>query len=116
MTPDVQSLLDRFASLQRQHVEIEHEIAAVEDEILALSDTPRPRRARSTRAEVDEQVKLLLKTLQEAGEPLPPSELASRLDIAPMQISHRLRQAISLGFARKAGGGRYTVAAEVPVL
>lgn len=116
MTPDVQSLLDRFATLQRQHVEIEHEIASVEDEILALSGTPRPRRARSTRAEVDEQVKLVLRALQEAGEPLPPSELASRLGIEPAQISHRLRQAITLGFVQKMGGGRYTVAAEVPAL
>ncbi len=116
MTPDIQSLLDRFATLHRQYVALEHEIADVEEDILALSGTPRPRRARSTRAEVDEQVKLVLKALQEAGEPLPPSELASRLGIEPMQISHRLRQAVATGFVEKAGGGRYTVAAEVPVL
>lgn len=113
---DVQALLDKFASLHRQYAEIEHEIAAVEGEILALNGTPRPRRTRSTSAEVDEQVKLVIMALQEAGEPLPPSELASRLGIAPIQISHRVRHAVATGFVKKAGGGRYTVAAEVPTL
>lgn len=116
MMPDIQSLLDRFATLHRQHVEIEHEIATIEGEILALSGTPRPRRARSTSAEVDEQITTILKTLQEADEPLPPSEVAARIGAEPLQVGQRLRQAITLGFVQKMGGGRYTVAAEVPAL
>lgn len=116
MTPDLQSLLDRFAILHRQHVEIEHEIAAVESEICALSGTQRPRRARATPAEVDDQILTLIKVLQEAGEPLPPSEIAARLGAEPLQMGQRLRQAVALGFVQKVGNGRYAVAAEVPAL
>jgi hypothetical protein len=77
---ELQSLLDRFATLHRQHVEIEHEIAEVESAIFALSGSPRPRRQRPTPAEADELVKLMIMALQEAGEPLPPSEIAVRLE------------------------------------
>lgn len=113
---ELQSLLDRFATLHRQHVEIEHEISSIEAEIFALSGTQRPRRPRPTPAEADELVKLMIMALQEAGEPLPPSEIASRLGIEPTQVLYRLRQAVATGFIEKAGGGRYRVAAEVPTL
>lgn len=113
---ELQALLDKFATLHRQHVELEHEIAEVESEIFALNGTPRQRRQRATPAEVDELVKLMIMALQEAGEPLPPSEIAARLGIEPTQIAYRLRQAVATGFVEKAGGGRYRVAAEVPVL
>lgn len=114
--PELHSLLDRFATLHRQHVEIEHEISVVESEICALNGAQRPRRPRPTPAEVDDQVLTVIKTLQEANEPIPPSEIAARMGAAPIQAIQRLRQAVSLGFVQKVGGGRYTVATEVPAL
>lgn len=114
--PDLPSLLERFAVLHRQHVEIEHEIAAVESEIRALTGAQRPRRQRATPAEIDEQILSLLKALQEAPEPLPPSEIAARLGADPVQVSHRLRQAIGMGFVQKVGNGRYVAVGEIPAL
>lgn len=113
---ELQSLLDKFATLHRQHVELEHEIAAIEGEIFALSGTQRTRRPRPTPAEVDDQIMTMIKALQEAGEPLPPAEIAARLGAEPMQVAHRVRQAVAMGFVQKAGGGRYAVAVEVPTL
>lgn len=113
---ELHRLLDRFATLHRQHVEIEQEISAVESEICALNGSQRPRRPRPTPAEVDDQVLTVIRTLQEANEPIPPSEIAARMGAAPIQAIQRLRQAVSLGFVQKVGGGRYTVATEVPAL
>lgn len=113
---ELQTLMDRFATLHRRHVEIEHEIAEVESEIFTLNGTPRQRRQRATPAEADELVKLMIMALQEAGEPLPPAEIAARLGVEPTQIAHRLRQAVATGFVEKAGNGRYRVAPEVPTL
>lgn len=107
-------LLARLHDLHRQHAQTEVEIAAVESQILASAKPePKPRRKRSTHAEVVEVVRATVKVLRDANEPLPRREIASRLGIAPWAATYRLKKAMELTFVEKVGT-RYRAADTVP--
>ena len=113
--PSLPILLKKLEALHRQHVEVEHEIADVERQIVAAGKPERkPRAKRSTNAEVVEVVRATVKVLRDAGGPLPRREIASRLGISPWACSYRLGKAIEAKFVEKAGSGRYRVPNVVP--
>src|SRR4051794_31735428 len=97
--PSTPVLLKKLDALHRQRADMEHEIYAVERQILAAGKTERkPRAKRSTNAEVVEVVKATVKVLRDAGGALPRREIASRLGISPWAASYRLQQAIKAKF------------------
>jgi len=114
--PSLPSLLKRLEALHRQHVQIEHEIASVEREIVAFGKDPKPRRKRALGRDAIELVKPIVQALQSAGEPLPRREIAARLGIAPSAVYYRLQKALAAGFVEKCGGGRYRASGVVPAL
>jgi len=109
------TLLEKLTGLHRQHAQIEHQIAAIEREIVTAGK-PERRRKRKTISEVGDLAMDLLKVLQGADEPLPPREIASRLGIAPAALGYRLRQAVAARFVEKIGFGRYRISSAVPTL
>lgn len=116
---ELQSLLDKFATLHRRQVELQYEIAAVTGEIFALgktSDAPKKRRKRTATADIAELVKPIVKALQQAGEPLKCQELAMLLEQEPLVVAYRLRKGIAARFIEKAGDGRYRASSVIPVL
>lgn len=115
--PELHRLLDRFAALHRQHVEIEQQIADAKRDIIAASKAqPKSRAKRAPTPDTIETIRPLLKTLREAAQPLRRGQLATRLSIAPWAVAYRLKMAIAAKFVVKMPGGRYRVVAEVPVL
>ncbi len=110
----LQVLLKKFETIHRQHIQIEHELAEARREIVAAG--PKPRKKRTTSAEMIELIKPTIKVLRDAGEPLPRREIASRLGIAPVAADYRLRKAVAAGFVEKLSGGRYRVSIDVPAL
>jgi hypothetical protein len=111
---NLQALVNRLETLHRQHFTIEHEIAEVKREIVAAG--PKPRKKPTSSVEAIELIKPTVKVLQEAGEPLPRREIASRLGIASVAADYRLRKAVAAGFVEKLSGGRYRVSTDVPAL
>ena len=98
------ALLKKLEVLHRQHVQIEREIATIEREIVAAGKPePKPRRRRVAGPEAMALIRATVKTLQEAGEPLPPSEIAARLGIAPAAVAYQLKKALVAQFIEKAG-------------
>jgi DNA-binding MarR family transcriptional regulator len=72
-----------------------------------------PRAARLAGREHERE---LLRVMQAAGAPLPPREIASRLDTSPQTVSRWLAAAKRRGFVERVGGARYQVRKEVPPL
>jgi DNA-binding MarR family transcriptional regulator len=58
----------------------------------------------------------LLKMMQQAKEPLPPRELARRLESDPRTVSRWLAAAKRQGYVERVDGARYRVKQEVPPL
>ena len=113
----ISSLLLRLEALHRQRFLIDDHIDRLKREIIAAGKpAPKMRRKRAAGPEAVALVRATVKTLQEAGEPLPPSEIAARLGIEPAAVAYRLKKALAAKFVEKAGGGRYRAAAEIPAL
>ncbi len=58
----------------------------------------------------------MLRVMQAAGTPLPPREIAQRLDTLPKTVSRWLASAKRHGFVERVDGARYQVRKEVPPL
>lgn len=58
----------------------------------------------------------LLKVMQQACEPLPPREIAQRLESDPRTVSRWLAAAKRQGYVERVAGARYQVRKEVPPL
>ena len=112
--PSTPSLLKKLDALHRQRAEIEYQIVDTERQIVGAAKIDRPRKPRSTKAEVVEVVKATVKVLRDDGGALPRREIAARLGISPWAASYRLNQAIKMKFVEKAGGGRYRATNVVP--
>lgn len=111
------SLLLRLEALHRQRFLIDDQIDRLKSEIIAAGKPePKPRRKRTAGPEAAALVRATVKTLQDAGEPLPPSEIATRLGMPPAAVAYRLKKALAAKFVEKAAGGRYRAAAEIPAL
>jgi DNA-binding IclR family transcriptional regulator len=54
--------------------------------------------------------------MQQAGEPLPPRELARRLESDPRTVSRWLATAKRQGYVERVAGAKYQVRKEVPPL
>lgn len=63
-----------------------------------------------------EHTHALLKVMQAAKEPLPPREIARRLDSDPRTVSRWLAAARKQGYAERVDGARWQVKKEVPPL
>jgi predicted Rossmann fold nucleotide-binding protein DprA/Smf involved in DNA uptake len=63
-----------------------------------------------------EHERAMLRVMQAAGTPLPPREIASRLDTSPQTVSRWLAAARRRGFVERLAGARYQVRTEVPPL
>jgi hypothetical protein len=109
------SLLLRLEAVHHQRFLLDSQIDQLKREILARHKPATKRRKRTVGAEAVALVRATVKTLQEAGEPLPRQEIAARLGIKPVAADYRLRKAIAAGFVEKVGR-RYRAAAEIPVL
>lgn len=69
-----------------------------------------------TRLAGREHTHRLLKVMQQAQEPLPPRELARRLESDPRTVSRWLAAARRQGYVERVAGARYQVTKEVPPL
>ena len=69
-----------------------------------------------TRLAGREHTHRLLKVMQQAQEPLPPRELARRLESDPRTVSRWLAAARRQGYVERVAGARYQVTMEVPPL
>ena len=69
-----------------------------------------------TRLAGREHTHRLLRVMQQAGEPLPPRELARRLESDPRTVSRWLAAAKRQGYVERVEGARYQVRKEVPTL
>jgi predicted Rossmann fold nucleotide-binding protein DprA/Smf involved in DNA uptake len=58
----------------------------------------------------------MLRVMQAAGAPLPPREIAQRLESDPKTVSRWLATAKRRGFVERVDGARYQVRKEVPML
>jgi DNA-binding IclR family transcriptional regulator len=63
-----------------------------------------------------EHERALLRTMQAAGTPLPPREIAQRLGATPKTVSRWLAAAKRRGYVERVDGARYQVRKEVPQL
>jgi predicted Rossmann fold nucleotide-binding protein DprA/Smf involved in DNA uptake len=63
-----------------------------------------------------EHERALLRVMQAAGTPLPPREIASRLDAAPKTVCRWLAAAKQRGYVERVDRARYQVRKEVPML
>jgi hypothetical protein len=111
------TLLRRYRDVHRRYVELERDLADLDRQILA-SGRPgaRARRRAAEPTPVSDELRAVLRVLQAAEAPLPPREVASRLDITPKTASRRIARALHLGYVERAGQARYRVADAVPSL
>lgn len=63
-----------------------------------------------------EREREMLRVMQAAGAPLPPREIAQRLNTLPKTVSRWLAAAKRHGFVERVDGARYQVRKEVPPL
>jgi len=63
-----------------------------------------------------EHTSAMLKVMQQAKEPLPPREIAQRLEADPKAVSRWLAAAKRQGYVERVDGARYQVRKEVPTL
>lgn len=110
------TLLRKYKETHRRYVELEHELADLNRQILATDRSHTRRRTRARPIAATDEVRELLRGLREAEAPLPPREIASRLGIETVVVSRRLARARRLGYVEPAGRARYRVADAVPSL
>jgi len=116
-TPHLPALLRRYRDVHCHYVELERELADLDRQILATGRSgARPRRRVAAPSPVSDELRAVLRVLQAAESPLPPREVASRLDVTPKTASRRLARAVHLGYVERAGQARYRVADTVPSL
>jgi hypothetical protein len=113
-------LLEQLKAKYRSLVELEHELADLDRQILVggrPSKTSKKKRSRHVatvaHGERYEFLLPLLRILRDAGEPLPPREVATRLGVVPKTASRYLTRALKLGYVERAGNARYRVTASV---
>lgn len=70
----------------------------------------------ATRIAGHEHTKTMLRVMQQAKEPLPPREIALRLETDPKTVSRWLAAARRQGYVERIDGARYQVRKEVPTL
>lgn len=63
-----------------------------------------------------EHTRAMLRVMQAAGAPLPPREIAQRLESDPRTVSRWLAAAKRQGYVERVAGARYQVTKEVPTL
>ena len=63
-----------------------------------------------------EHTNKMLRVMQAAKEPLPPREIARRLDSTPRTVSRWLAAAKRRGYVERVDGARFRVVKEVPAL
>jgi hypothetical protein len=110
--PSLPVLLRKFREKYRAFVELEHELADLDQQIVALGRPAKKRRSsRTAVADGDHYAYLrpLLRVLRDAEQPLPPREVAARLGIKPVVASRYLAKALALGYVERAGNARYRV-------
>ncbi len=90
------------------------ELADLDRQIKAL-ERDRPI-SHETRLAGREHTHRLLKVMQQAKEPLPPREIAQRLETDPRTVSRWLAAAKRQGYVERVEGARYQVRKEVPPL
>ena len=105
-----------YKETHRRYVELEHELADLNRQILATDRSSTRRRRSPLPIAATDEVREILRVLREAEAPLPPREIASRLGIETAVVSRRLARARRLGFVEPAGRARYRVADAVPSL
>lgn len=109
-------LLEALKQKIRNLVELEHELADLDRQILG-GDRPaknaKKKRSRHvatpSHAERFEFLLPLLRALRDAAQPLPPREIASILGVTPKAAHRRLARALKLGYVERAGNARYRV-------
>lgn len=72
--------------------------------------------SRVTKLAGREHERALLRVMQAAGTPLPPREIAQRLDATPKTVSRWLAAAKRRGYVERVDGACYQVVKEVPSL
>jgi predicted Rossmann fold nucleotide-binding protein DprA/Smf involved in DNA uptake len=92
----------------------ELELADLDRQIKAL-ERARPV-SHATQLAGYEHERALLRVMQAAGTPLPPREIASRLDAVPKTVCRWLAAAKRRGYVERVDGARYAVTKEVPPL
>jgi DNA-binding MarR family transcriptional regulator len=110
------SLLRKYKETHRCYVELEHELADLNRQILATDRSSTRRRRSPLPIAATDEVREILRVLLEAEAPLPPREIASRLGIETVVVSRRLARARRLGYVEQTGRARYRVANAVPSL
>jgi hypothetical protein len=112
--PSLAALLRKSKDLTRRLVEIEHELAEIDRQILAAERPRKPPATRAARIQDSDGLRLLVKMLRDAGTPLPRREIASRLGVAPQTATYHLTRAIEMRFVERVGYGLYQVTNVVP--
>ena len=110
------ALLRKYKETHRRYLELEHELADLNRQILATDRSSTRRRRSPLPIAATDDVREILRVLREAEAPLPPREIASRLGIETVVVSRRLARARRLGFVEPTGRARYRVADAVPSL
>lgn len=114
--PTLSSLLLRLEALHHQRFLLDSQIDDLKREIIASHKPETKRRKRPPAAEVAELIRGVIRVLREAGEPLPCSEIATRLSLSASVAHYRLRKALAAGFIEKAGGARYRASSAIAAL
>jgi hypothetical protein len=115
--PSLPILLRKYRDAHRQYVELERALTDLDRQIVAAgSPSAKRRRRRAEPIVAGDELRAVLRVLQEAEAPLPPREIASRLGVETVIVSRRLARARRLGYVEPAGRARYRVAAAVPSL
>jgi hypothetical protein len=105
---NLSTLLKKSRELHRQQIEIEHQIAELDRQMLAAEAPPKARKRGTKEAgDIGDAIRAVVKLLCDATEPLPPREIATRLGIEPGLASQRLHRAVKLGLVERTGNARY---------
>ncbi len=116
-------LFRKYKEALRHYIELEHELADLDRQIHAADRPTAPTAVKRRRKPgppqqggANEKMRSMLRVMREAKDPLPPREIASRLNITPNMVSRRLARAIRLGYVERTGTARYSVSSAVPSL
>ena len=110
------ALLRKYKETHRRYVELEHELADLNRQILETDRAPTRRRRPVQPIAATDELRAVLRVLQAAEAPLPPREIASRLGVETVIVSRHLARARRLGFVEQTGKARYRAATAVPSL
>jgi MarR family len=112
--PLLRKLLQSLKAKYRNLVELERELADLDRQIIAGGHRPAkkkgtPRAVPASHSERYDYLRPMLRAMRDAGQPLPPREIAARLNVEPKIASRRLARALKLGYVERAGNARYRV-------